>query len=77
MDSDIGSSNAVTVRAVTVVSIASFAYLLFSAVLVGFKSDQVVLVILFNLFNIFCISISLTLVSSGMSSSSNMFSIFD
>jgi len=49
MDSDIGSSNAVTVRAVTAVSIASFAYLLFSAVLVGFKSDQVVLVILFNL----------------------------
>jgi len=49
MDSDIGSSNAVTVRAVTVVSIASFAYLLFSAVLVGFKSDQVVLVVLFNL----------------------------
>lgn len=49
MDSDTGSSNAVTVRAVTTVSIASFAYLLFSAFLVGFKSDQVVLVVLFNL----------------------------
>ncbi len=49
MVTDTGSSNAVTVRAVTVVSIASFAYLLFSAYLVGFKSDQVVLVVLFNL----------------------------
>ncbi|HEY9003824.1 MAG TPA: phosphatase PAP2 family protein [Mucilaginibacter sp.] len=49
MDSDTGSSNTVTIRAVTVVSIASFAYLLFSAFLVGFKSDQVVLVVLFNL----------------------------
>lgn len=49
MDSDTGSGNAVTVRAVTVVSIASFAYLLFSAYLVGFKSDQAILVVLFNL----------------------------
>ena len=49
MDSDTSASNAVTVRAVTVVSIVSFAYLLFSAFLVGFKSDQVVLVVLFNL----------------------------
>jgi hypothetical protein len=49
MGNDPGSSNAVTVRAVTIVSIASFAYLLFSAYLVGFKSDQVVLVVLFNL----------------------------
>ena len=49
MDSDTSSSNTITIRSVTVVSIASFAYLLFSAFLVGFKSDQVVLVVLFNL----------------------------
>ena len=49
MDSGTGLGNAVTVRAVTVVSIASFAYLLFSAYLVGFKYDQAVLVVLFNL----------------------------
>jgi len=49
MDSDTGSSITVNIRSVTVVSIASFAYLLFSAFLVGFKSDQVVLVFLFNL----------------------------
>jgi len=49
MDSDTSSSITVNIRSVTVVSIASFAYLLFSAFLVGFKSDQVVLVFLFNL----------------------------
>jgi len=49
MDIDTSSSNTVTIRSVTVVSIASFAYLLFSAFLVDFKSDQVVLVVLFNL----------------------------
>jgi hypothetical protein len=49
MDSDSGSSITVNIRSVTVVSIASFAYLLFSAFLVGFKSDQVALVFLFNL----------------------------
>lgn len=49
MVTDTGKRDAVTVRAVTVVSIASFAYLLFSSYLVGFKSDQVVLVVLFNL----------------------------
>lgn len=49
MDIDTSSSNTVTIRSVTVVSIASFAYLLFSAFLVDFKSDQVVLVLLFNL----------------------------
>ena len=49
MDSDTGQNNTVTIKSVTVVSIVSFAYLLFSAFLVGFKSDQVVLVVLFNL----------------------------
>jgi inositol phosphorylceramide synthase catalytic subunit len=49
MDSDTSSSNAVTIRSVTVVSVVSFAYLLVSAFLVDFKSDQVVLVVLFNL----------------------------
>jgi hypothetical protein len=48
MDSGISSSNTVTIPAVTVVSIASFTYLLISAFLVGFKSDQIVLVALFN-----------------------------
>jgi len=49
MDIDTGRNNTVTIRSVTVVSIASFAYLLFSSFLVGFKSDQVVLAVLFNL----------------------------
>ncbi|MBV8390221.1 MAG: inositol phosphorylceramide synthase [Mucilaginibacter sp.] len=49
MGNDTVQNNAVTVRSVTVVSIVSFAYLLFSAFLVDFKSDQVVLVVLFNL----------------------------
>jgi hypothetical protein len=49
MDVDTSSNNAVTIKSVTVVSIVSFAYLLFSAFLVDFKSDQVVLVVLFNL----------------------------
>ena len=34
---------------VIVVSIVSLAYLLFSSFLVGFKSDQVVLVLIFNI----------------------------
>jgi len=38
----------INLRSVTVVSILSVAYLLLSALLVGFKSDQVVLVLLFN-----------------------------
>lgn len=49
MESDTGSINAVTVRSVTIVSVVSFAYLLISTFLVDFKSDQVVLVVLFNL----------------------------
>lgn len=38
----------INVRSVTVVSILSVAYLFLSTLLVGFKSDQVVLVVLFN-----------------------------
>lgn len=38
----------VDLRSVTVVSILSVAYLLLSALLIGFKSDQVVLVVVFN-----------------------------
>jgi len=48
MGSDPVHDSAVTIKSVTVVSIASFAYLLFSAFLVDFKSDQVVLVLIFN-----------------------------
>jgi inositol phosphorylceramide synthase catalytic subunit len=48
MDNDTGHGNTVTIRSVVVVSIVSFAYLLFSAFLLGFKSDQVVLVLIFN-----------------------------
>ena len=47
MDND-GVHGAVTFRSVAVVSIISFAYLLFSAFLVDFKIDQVVLVLIFN-----------------------------
>jgi hypothetical protein len=49
MGDEMLKANKVTVKSVVTVSIASFAYLLFSAFLVGFKSDQVVLVVLFNL----------------------------
>jgi len=38
----------INVRSVTIVLLASFAYLLISAFLVGFKSDQVVLLLIFN-----------------------------
>ena len=48
MDSGVGHGNAVTLKSVVVVSLISFTYLLFSAFLVGFKSDQVVLVLIFN-----------------------------
>jgi len=40
--------SAVTLKSVVVVSLVSFAYLLFSAFLVDFKIDQVVLVLIFN-----------------------------
>ncbi|MGZ3766354.1 MAG: phosphatase PAP2 family protein, partial [Mucilaginibacter sp.] len=40
--------NAITLRSVVVVSLVSFTYLLFSSFLVGFKSDQVVLLLIFN-----------------------------
>jgi hypothetical protein len=48
MVNDASYGNTVNLRSVVVVSIVSFAYLLFSAVLVGFKPDQVVLVLIFN-----------------------------
>jgi hypothetical protein len=48
MDSDIDHGNTVTLKSVVVVSLVSFAYLLFSAFLVDFKIDQVVLVLIFN-----------------------------
>ncbi|MDB5142194.1 MAG: PA-phosphatase [Mucilaginibacter sp.] len=48
MDSDVDHGNAVTLKSVVVVSLVSFAYLLFSAFLVDFKIDQVVLVLIFN-----------------------------
>jgi hypothetical protein len=48
MDDGTNHVNKVTVKSVFTVSIVSFAYLLFSAFLVGFKSDQVVLVLIFN-----------------------------
>jgi len=48
MDNDEVHGSAVTFRSVTVVSIISFAYLLFSAFLVDFKIDQVILVLIFN-----------------------------
>src|SRR5437879_5361600 len=48
MDSGVYHGNTVTLKSVVVVSLASFAYLLFSAFLVGFKSDQVILVLIFN-----------------------------
>jgi hypothetical protein len=48
MDNGTDHVSRVTVSSVFAVSIVSFAYLLFSAFLVGFKSDQVVLVLIFN-----------------------------
>ena len=48
MDNEVGHGNTVTVKSVFVVSLISFAYLLFSAFLVDFKIDQVVLVLIFN-----------------------------
>jgi hypothetical protein len=49
MDDGVTNGNAVTVNSVVVVSLVSFAYLLFSSFLVGFKPDQVVLVLIFNI----------------------------
>ena len=48
MDNAEVHGNAVTFRSVAIVSIISFAYLLFSAFLLDFKIDQVVLVLIFN-----------------------------
>jgi hypothetical protein len=48
MDNDEVHGSAVTFRSVAIVSIISFTYLLFSAFLLDFKIDQVVLVLIFN-----------------------------
>src|SRR5258708_1900420 len=48
MVNGVDHGNAVTLRSVVVVSLVSFAYLLFSAFLLDFKIDQVVLVLIFN-----------------------------
>ncbi len=48
MDNDEVHGSAITFRSVAVVSIISFTYLLFSAFLLDFKIDQVVLVLIFN-----------------------------
>lgn len=48
MANAIDNSVNINVRSVTVVSVLSVAYLLLSVWLVGFKSDQVVLILLFN-----------------------------
>jgi hypothetical protein len=48
MDNGGDHGSTVTLKSVIVVSLVSFAYLLFSAFLVGFKIDQVVLVLIFN-----------------------------
>jgi hypothetical protein len=48
MDNGGYHGSTVTLKSVIVVSLISFAYLLFSAFLVGFKIDQVVLVLIFN-----------------------------
>ncbi len=47
-DDATGNSIQINARSVTVVSILSVAYLLLSILLVGFKSDQVILIVLFN-----------------------------
>lgn len=49
MGDGIDQGSAVTLKSVVVVSLVSFAYLLFSAFLVDFKIDQVVLVLIFNI----------------------------
>ncbi len=48
MSDGIDQGHTVTLKSVVVVSLVSFAYLLFSAFLVDFKIDQVVLVLIFN-----------------------------
>jgi inositol phosphorylceramide synthase catalytic subunit len=48
MANAIDNSVHINARSVTVVSILSVAYLLLSSFLIGFKSDQVILVVLFN-----------------------------
>jgi hypothetical protein len=48
MDNGGDHGSTVTLKSVIVVSLISFAYLLFSAFLVGFKIDQVVLILIFN-----------------------------
>jgi hypothetical protein len=49
MTNNVANGNAVTTRSVFTVSLISFAYLLLSAFLLGFKSDQVVLALIFNI----------------------------
>lgn len=48
MGSSAGNNSIVNTRSVTIVSLISLAYLLLSWELVGFKSDQVVLLLIFN-----------------------------
>jgi len=48
MGNGVSHGNTVSVRSVTTVSLISIAYLALSLVLVGFKSDQVVLMLIFN-----------------------------
>jgi len=48
MGNGASSGNPVTVRSAVIVSVISLAYLLFSWYLIGFKSDEVVLVLIFN-----------------------------
>lgn len=48
MSNGVDQGSTVTLKSVVVVSLVSFAYLLFSAFLVDFKIDQVVLVLIFN-----------------------------
>lgn len=49
MGDGVDQGNTVTLKSVVVVTLVSFAYLLFSAFLVDFKIDQVVLVLIFNI----------------------------
>src|SRR4051812_5929339 len=48
MSNAVARSHAVTLNAVVAVTLVSFAYLLFSSFLVGFKPEQVILVLIFN-----------------------------
>ena len=48
MNDGTGHGNTTSLRSVTIVSLISLAYLLISWWLVGFKSDQVILILIFN-----------------------------